>query len=210
MTGVYGADYFRYQLERGKLRRFVRRAYLRSACSKVRGPTLDFGCGAGDLLSRLPAGSVGLEYNHAAVEYCRSLGLDVYAYDGFSDEWSLGTLGDTVRFESMVVSHVLEHLPNPMTVLRRLLMSAAKFGVRRVLVIVPGRAGFDSDRTHLTFVDLDMLVATQMLDGTGFEVRASSYFPGNYRLLGDWLSHHELQVEYRLQSGGPNQKCEGW
>ena len=45
------------------------------------GPTLDYGCGAGELLELLPAGSEGAEVNREAVEYCRSKGLRVSQTD---------------------------------------------------------------------------------------------------------------------------------
>lgn len=51
--------YTSYQTDRAPLRKLVRKIYLRSAQSLLRGPTLDFGCGVGELLGRLPEGSRG-------------------------------------------------------------------------------------------------------------------------------------------------------
>ena len=159
MSGSFDAQYTEYQLRRSWLRRQVRRAYLASAARRLRGPTLDFGCGVGELLARLPSGSLGVEYNPATVSFCRAQGLDVVAYDGFADDWALSTLPAQRRFTSMVISHVLEHLEQPADVLARLLTAAARLGVERVLVIVPGAAGYRIDATHVTFVDLPMLRA---------------------------------------------------
>lgn len=196
MDREFDQDYTDYQANRSLLRKWVRRAYLRSAASQVSGPTLDFGCGVGELLERLPPGSRGLEYNQATVEFCRRKGLPVDAYDGFADDWDLSALAPRSRFDSMVVSHVLEHLEEPAQVLRRLLLASQRLGVRRVLAIVPGRAGFRIDATHRTFVDRDLLTQAAIVRDTGFSVQRARYFPGDLRRIGDWFPHHELQVLY--------------
>lgn len=198
MSVEYDARYTAYQMERSWLRRQVRRLYLSSAARQLRGPTLDFGCGIGELLERLPAGSRGLEYNQATVAHCRGRGLAVDAYDGFTDDWSLSVLPAQQRFESMVISHVLEHLQNPVRVLNRLLIAATQRGVERVLVIVPGKAGFRIDPTHLTFVDFELLGQPEVLEGTVYAMHHARYFPCNWRRLGNGFPHHELQVMYRL------------
>ena len=196
MNGTFDSRYTEYQTTRSPLRKWVRRAYLASARSKLHGATLDFGCGIGELLTTLPAGSMGLEYNEATVAYCLEHGLDVHWYDGMQDGWKLSIINDGRRFESMVISHVLEHLDAPMDVLRSLLVAANRLGMLRVLVIVPGRSGYRKDPTHKTFVDLRMLRDFSVTEGTGFSVLASGYFPGNSRVVGDCFPYHELQVVY--------------
>jgi hypothetical protein len=194
MSEGFDNSYTAYQADRSRLRKLVRRAYLRSARDKLRGPTLDFGCGVGELLATLPDGSMGIEYNRATVEHCVSNGLDVAWYDGYADDWALMAVDSTRRFESMVVSHVLEHLDAPMEVLGKLLASAARLGIQRALVIVPGSAGFRIDQTHRTFVDHGMLEKAAAPGLAGFRVQSSRYFPLNARVVGDWFPHHELQV----------------
>ncbi|WP_157768434.1 methionine biosynthesis protein MetW [Xanthomonas citri] len=188
--------YTSYQADRAPLRKLVRKLYLRSAQSLLRGPTLDFGCGVGELLGRLPVGSRGLEYNDATVAYCRSRGLLVDHYDGFADDWQLSVIPDSIRFESMVVSHVLEHLEAPATIFSKLARAAHRLGVQRLLVIVPGKAGFRSDPTHMTFIDAEFLSRPELLVETGFKLKRSRYFPLDQRWLGDWLTHHEMQALY--------------
>lgn len=194
---LYDQRYTRYQLDRGRVRKFVRRLYLDSAARKLRGPTVDFGCGVGELLSRLPHGSIGLEINPVSVEYCRSQGLDARVYDGDADQWSLGLLDAGEGLQSLVISHVLEHLEQPMDTLARLLQACERLGIDRVLVIVPGRRGYDSDATHRTFIELGMLSDPTVVADTDFTLAASGYFPGNLRTLGRLFPHHELQVVYR-------------
>lgn len=196
MGQEFDQGYTDYQVNRSLLRKWVRRAYLRSAALQLTGPTLDFGCGVGELLERLPAGSRGLEYNRTTVEFCRRKGLQVDAYDGFADDWGLSVLAPGSHFDSMVISHVLEHLEEPARILQRLLLAGQRLGVRRVLAVVPGGAGFRIDPTHRTFVDRALLVDAEVVEGTGFSVQRTGYFPGNLRALGDWFPHHELQVLY--------------
>lgn len=198
MNGGFDEAYTLYQTERNALRRWIRRVYLRGAASKLRGPTLDFGCGIGELLSRLPLGSIGLEYNKASVAHCRALGLEVDFYDGYADGWQLSVVPSGRRFDSMIISHVLEHLESPVPMLASVMGAARKLGVTRILVIVPGRAGFRIDETHRTFVDLRMLSDPSITRGTGFALTESRYFPGDFRVLGDWIPHHELQVLFQL------------
>jgi len=192
MSQQFDSSYTNYQLDRSWLRKQVRQLYLRKAASLISGPTLDFGCGVGELLRLLPPGSEGLEYNRATVEHCQSQGLNVRYYDGFADDWAMSALETGIRFESMVISHVLEHLDDPVDKFRKLLAAAAPLGVRKVLVIVPGKAGFRFDPTHLTFIDQDMLTAA--VESTGFAIESSGYYPGNTRGIGDWFTYHELQV----------------
>ncbi|KAF1719303.1 class I SAM-dependent methyltransferase [Pseudoxanthomonas wuyuanensis] len=193
----FDARYTEYQANRSWLRRWVRKIYLNSAASQLTGPTLDFGCGIGELLERLPAGSRGLEYNFTTVELCRSRGLAVDRYDGFADDWRLTVVPYEVRFDSMVISHVLEHLERPTAVLHSLLHTAASRNIGCVLVIVPGKAGYRIDATHRTFVDHEMLSRPDVVAETGFRLERLRYFPGNWRRLGEWFPHHELQALYR-------------
>lgn len=194
MSSEFDERYTAYQVNRGIFRRAIRQIYLRSAESQLCGPTLDVGCGIGELLGRLPAGSKGLEYNRATVAHCRSRGLDVEWYDGEADGWALSGLGPDHGLQSMVVSHVLEHLDQPAVVLARLLKSAERIGIRRALIIVPGPSGFRVDPTHRTFVDAAMLDQAVAASDTGFIAGRARYFPINVRSLGKWFPHHELQL----------------
>ena len=194
MANEYGADYTAYQLRRSWLRRLIRRVYLHRARHFLEGPTLDFGCGIGELLELLPSGSIGLEYNEATVELCRRKGLDVRCYDGESDDWSLTPLGVADGLRSMVISHVLEHLDQPMSVLSSLMRAARRIGIERVLVIVPGPAGFKIDPTHRTPVDLAMLAQPLANGSSGFSLSHAGYFPIDWRPMGNWFPHHELQA----------------
>jgi hypothetical protein len=209
MSGEFDECYTAYQTRRSALRRAVRRLYLRNAAAQLRGPTLDLGCGVGELLKRLPPGSKGLEYNRASVEHCRARGLDVDWYDGYADDWRLTCISGQDRPRSMIISHVLEHLHEPMDVLHKLLLAAGRIGIERVLVIVPGRAGYASDATHRTFVDAGMLRDAAVIADTRFRVCSERYFPGDARYIGNWMKHHELQVLYGALPASIAQQIKG-
>lgn len=190
----YGPEYTDYQANRSWVRKFVRRLYLASARARLMGgPTLDFGCGIGELLQTLPPGSRGLEYNRATVALCKASGLKVDWYDGFADDWRLSVLPEKERFESMVLSHVLEHFDSPMQILERMLEAAQVRDIQRVLIIVPGRAGFAKDPTHRTFVDLQMLERALSVNKQ-WRLSEHFYFPFPLHSVGGLFVHNELQV----------------
>lgn len=194
---AYDQRYTDYQLQRSGLRKWVRGFYLRSAARLVSGPTIDFGCGIGEFLRVLPSGSTGLEINRATVDFCRQQGLEVEHYDADVDDWTLSALRESGRrYRSISISHVLEHLHDPVGRLNALLRAARMLGVERALVIVPGRAGYASDATHLTFVDRAMLEDPRAVEGTPFSIAHSGFFPGNVRAIGDHFTHHELRTVF--------------
>jgi trans-aconitate methyltransferase len=197
----YGEDYARYQLDRSWLRKFVRRIYLQSATAQLAGPTVDLGCGVGELLSRLPEGSIGLDINPISVEHCHHRGLDAQVYDGEADDWSLRILEGRRDLRSLVVSHVLEHLDAPMGKLSRLLAACAGLGISRVLVIVPSYRGFASDDTHRTFIDAAMLSDPSVTRGTGFTLCRARHFPIDAATAGKFFTHLELQAVFQYQPG---------
>jgi hypothetical protein len=202
MNEIYNSEYTSYQTNRNRFRRWVRQAYLRKASSLVNGPTLDFGCGIGELLTRLPSGSMGLEYNKTTISYCNAQGLDVVFYDGFEDGWCLSSVPKGRKFESMVISHVLEHLEEPEKILPKLLVTLKSFDVRTVLVIIPGKAGFKSDPTHRKFVDINMLkeVVNKAPD---WNIKSMEYYPFNIEQIGNFFIHNELQVVLERESARP-------
>ena len=64
----YGSEYTEYQSNRSRIRKLARTPWLRAAEAYVEGPAVDLGCGVGELLARLPAGSMGLEINRSTIE----------------------------------------------------------------------------------------------------------------------------------------------
>ena len=112
MSVAFDAVYLERQVKRSGLRRLVRQFYLRRHRRLCSGPTLDFGCGAGDLLAMLPQGSAGFEINPHAVAHARARGLDIVSLGSDADAPDLPGIAPG-RFETLFCGHVLEHLDDP-------------------------------------------------------------------------------------------------
>lgn len=191
----YDEGYARCQAQRSWFRKQVRRLYLAHTLRSIKGRAIDFGCGAGALLSRLPAGSIGLDVNRSAVEHCIRIGLKAQVYEPERDQYQL-SICEPGRYATLILSHVLEHLDSPGDILRTLAESCRRIQVERIIVIIPGRKGFHGDATHRTFIDRGYLL-DHGLDGiSGFHIAHMCYFPGNLSWLGAILRHHELMVIY--------------
>ncbi|MGH8378502.1 MAG: class I SAM-dependent methyltransferase [Gammaproteobacteria bacterium] len=81
-----------------------------------RGRLLDIGCGNGAFLARardMGWQVVGCEPDREAIMTCRALGLDVRAGDAFMPDL------DNERFDVITLSHVIEHVHNPVALLAR-------------------------------------------------------------------------------------------
>ena len=193
MDPIYNEKYTKYQTTRGTFRGWIRSLYMKKAARLVVGPTLDFGCGVGDLLGRLPDGSCGLEYNPHTVEHARLRGLDVTLYDGYSDEWQLSALSLDKKFNTFVISHVLEHFENPFDIFNKLIKAAEKRGVKRLVIIVPGLAGFKIDSSHRKFIEpADFRKFFNSLPD--WEIESMRYYPFNFKKASELFPHNELQL----------------
>jgi SAM-dependent methyltransferase len=199
----FGDAYAHEQLRRSRqpLRRFVKSFYLRSLLNHVRGATLDYGCGAGQLLARLPAGSLGLESNPALVAALTQAGLPVRQWTHGPEGFDLPGLGDR-RFETLVISHVLEHLPEPTPALRRLLLAAKRLGVSRALVVVPGELGYASDATHRSFIDSAWLQIQGWQGLAGYRLMPPRFFPFPWEAAGRRFVYNEMQLVFELDTTG--------
>jgi SAM-dependent methyltransferase len=193
VTVGYDAAYLERQVSRSRLRHLIRRFYLRRHRRLCVGPTLDFGCGAGDLLALLPPGSAGFDINPHAVAHARARGLEILPLGTAEESPDLPGIA-AGRFQTLICAHVLEHLDDPAAMARRLLAAAEAGGIRRVVLIVPGRRGFQHDATHRQFVTRERFEREGVLGPPGWRLREISYFPGNVRRLGDYLTHHELTI----------------
>jgi SAM-dependent methyltransferase len=186
------------QLRRARhpLRRVIKRFYLEHALEDVRGPTIDFGCGAGQLLERLPAGSVGIEINPVLVDSLRARGLEVRHYDAVSDDFAL-TGFEVAQYRSLIISHVLEHFTDPASVMHKMWRACARIGIDTIVAIVPGKKGFATDSTHRTFVSKEWLLENGLFECEGFRLEKLRYFPIDASAVGDHFVFHEMKMVYR-------------
>lgn len=185
------------QLRRSRhpLRRFIKGFYLRSVLPHVEGPTIDFGCGAGQLLERLPAGSTGLELNPFLIRQLSAQGLDARPSTADEVAFDLRSLQPGC-YRTLVISHVLEHLPDPTAMFGRLLRACRRLGVRRVIVIVPGAKGYASDATHRCFIDWAYAASHGWRQLEGFQLTARRFFPWPRERGGDWFVYNEMQLMF--------------
>jgi len=201
MSSDFDKTYAAEQIRRrsSPLWRLVKAQYLANLARRFNGPTIDLGCGAGQLLERLPPGSIGLEINDALIAYLKELHLDVIKYDAIADGFSLSPLiaQSNSSYRHLICSHVIEHFDDPAVAVGNLLRSGARLGLESMVFVVPGKKGFSTDRTHKMFVTEKFIHASKLADCPPFRLDAVQYFPGNVRQLGDWFAYHECILTWR-------------
>ena len=153
------------------------------------GEVLDVGCGIGRNLANL-GGGVGVDPNAAAIATCRQRGLVAFT----PDEFLASPYAQPGRFDTLLVAHVLEHLPD--TDARALLAHYLPYVRDRVVLITPQEAGYRSDPTHIQFVDRTRLEA--LARGAGLTPVAAYSFPFP-RAFGRWFKYNEFVLIARKQ-----------
>ena len=194
---TYDKAYTKHQSKkRGLLRSIIRNIYLLHTSKYAKGKTIDFGCGAGELLKKLPQDSIGLEVNENTVKYCRDKGLNVICYNPRKDDYQFKSLGDDV-YKTFIISHVLEHLENPAEVLDKIFKSSYFLKIDRIIVVVPGFKGFNSHKTHhVTYVDYDYLEKNNLCNCKFYKIIKKEYFPFNFSWAGNYFTYNEMIVIY--------------
>ena len=196
---TFDRDYAARQLRRraNPLRRAIKRFYLQNMLQEVRGRTIDLGFGAGQLLERLPPGSLGLEVNPHLVEDARRAGLNALLYDSDAEEPLVGVVPPDT-YSTLVMAHVLEHFDQADGFVRRMLRSCAALGIQRVIFVVPGAKGYQFDSTHRTFVNLQYLKDHDLFACEGYALTKTRYFPGDQEWIGRYFVFHEFMFVYDL------------
>lgn len=199
----YGRAYAQEQIrrQRNPFRQLIKYFYVSRILRHIAGPTIDLGCGAGQILERLPSGSIGIEINPFLIDDLKQRGLRVIPATESDGVLNLKEVTPH-EFKNLVLSHVLEHFNNADQVLRNLLRDCASLGIKTVIIVVPGKAGFDSDPTHKTFIDIDYIRRRSMIECEGFRIFHHSYFPGNIRLIGKYFVYYELMIVYHSTQQG--------
>ncbi len=173
-------QYFNYLSKRTRFGLLYRRHWLYPHVSKyLRGRVLDVGCGIGDFLNFYP-GSVGVDVNSTAVQWCRSRGLD-------SHHMSVDVLPfEEGSFDGVVLDNVLEHLNSPENLLVDIHRVLKPNGV--LLVGVPGWRGYVADSDHKIFYDEKLLVST--LNSVGYRLNKIFYMPFKSKLLAESMRQY--------------------
>jgi SAM-dependent methyltransferase len=192
----YGRQYTDYQQKRPWFRKQIRQLYLTNILSHVSGPTLDLGCGIGELLEKLPKGSLGTEINQESISYCRQQHLNVIYYDLLERDISFAFLPRN-HYLTCIISHVLEHFSTPQNVLESLFPALAEIGIQKIIVVVPGIKGFKSDPTHKKFINEAFLHHHNLFQTNFYAVNQTRYFPFNIASAGKIFTHNEWIVVYK-------------
>ena len=100
------------------------------------------------------------------------------------------------QFKTIVFSHVLEHFTDAASVIRKIFKSVEIIGIERVIIVVPGVAGYASDKTHRTFIDIDYLKNNDLLNSSGYKLTRYSYFPFPASVFGRFFFYQELKLIY--------------
>jgi 2-polyprenyl-3-methyl-5-hydroxy-6-metoxy-1,4-benzoquinol methylase len=131
------------------------------------GRTLDVGCGLGRNLAHLDG--VGIDPEQECVRIARSRGLSVFEPHEFTEK--------PESFDSLLIAHVLEHLPpiDALNLVRDHVPYVRRGG--RVVMITPQEWNFRSCPTHINFADFAQLarIATEL--GLIIEKKYSFPFP---------------------------------
>jgi len=149
------------------------------------GFTLDVGCGTGRSLAHCGGHGVGIDHNPASVEIARARGLNAYGRDEF---WRTPH-AETASFDSLLFSHVLEHMEFDAAAALVAEYAPLVRATGLVVCICPQEAGFRSDPSHVAFCEFASL--RRIADAAGLEVEQSYSFPFP-RIAGRLFRHNEF------------------
>lgn len=159
------------------------------------GRVLDIGCGIGRCLDFVRPRGVGVDPNETAVAVCREKGHQAYRPEEFVAAY--GTPESGRQFDTLLCSHVLEHLDEPTGVglLCSYLPHLGEGG--RVILITPQERGQRSDPTHVRLMDAPALA--ELTDKCGLVVERISSFPLP-RQFGRWFIYNETVTTARVKT----------
>jgi hypothetical protein len=155
------------------------------------GKVLEVGAGLGRN-QRFLNSPVGVEHNLQSVQYCIDKGYDVYVPEDFEEKFK-DHKGKNAIFDSLLISHVLEHIEYEnqiLTVSRYLpyLKESAK-----IMLITPQEVGYRATKSHITWTDFDRLEQIIFEASDEFKVVKKYSFPFS-RSAGKFFMYNEFNV----------------
>jgi 2-polyprenyl-3-methyl-5-hydroxy-6-metoxy-1,4-benzoquinol methylase len=107
--------------------------FIKPIIKFFQGYVLDIGCGMGEYIEDYKGQSLGIDANENNIHYCKKKGLNAITADANS-------FNKLETFDTVLLSHVLEHLNSPQKILENAYLSTKIGG--RILIIVPTYKGF--------------------------------------------------------------------
>ena len=127
---------FRAIKGRNKLKQFLRiHFFINPIVHLFRGYVLDIGCGNGEYLEQYTGPHLGIDALESNIKICNSKGIEAIKSDA-----NLFIMEET--FDTVLMSHVLEHLEKPEIVISNACHSVKKGG--HLIIILPCFEGFVS------------------------------------------------------------------
>jgi SAM-dependent methyltransferase len=151
------------------------------------GRTLDVGCGIGRNLLNLKGNGVGIDHNEHSVEVAKHRGLKAF----LPDEFVKSEYAKPNQFDSMLLSHVAEHLIEKETISLLLTYLPYLTQEAKIVIVTPQESGFTSDPTHTEFVDFES--SKRILLSIGFAATKCYSFPFP-RFFGRFFKYNSFTV----------------
>ena len=211
--GHLGEEYLNWQDEKGRIAGEINKHKFNQIDMKDK-VLVDFGAGAGNLLSNLEAKrKIAIEINPAARAKVLSRGIEAFA--------SCETLGDK-SVDIVISNHALEHIPSPIEALRQIHRILKPGGILMLCVPIDDwrnqKRYNPTDRNHHLYTWTPQLLGNSLKEA-GFNISVSdiqilraSWFPfyehfykrPYFRLLCYFASiltnHRELLVNVKRES----------
>jgi hypothetical protein len=94
------------------------------------------------------------------------------------------------------MNHVLEHLERSSDVIKKIFETCDRLGIKRIVFTVPGHKGYKSDATHQTFINMDYLSKSGVVDNKFYRLKVNKYFPVNSESFSKVFTHNELRLVF--------------
>ena len=122
--------------KRNRLKIFFRRFFfINPVLHLLRGYVLDIGCGTGAYLEEYSGPSLGIDALISNVKICNEKGIRAIVADA-------NTFVSNDTFDTVLLSHILEHLDQPQVVIKNAIRNTKPGG--RIIIILPCLQGFIS------------------------------------------------------------------
>ena len=138
-------EYFNYMKRTSRLGDIYRKYILFNTLnSNLKGKSLDIGCGLGNFV-RYRKNTDAADINHVGVKHLKKDGFKAYLIKNNKIPVKNKT------YDSLLMDNVLEHIQNPYSLLKECKRIIKTDGI--LLIGVPGKKGFDSEKDHKVHYD---------------------------------------------------------